>query len=281
MFSFLKQNWFRIGMLFCALLIAFSSVYYYVYLPTKTKEVSQPILQVANPETKEDLSRSAKAEEEKVNKLSTGVDLGYFKSILGEPVFVNNVGEPQDILDIYKRSEQCKNSQEQKEFIFVNNLFFVQAITNKNNAVIEYAVTTRRADFNPKFKFWNGEREVEVVLGKSNFFAAISDPPEKIDYYCGAHNFGYDEEHYFGNPGNYQSYIFANNQAGIPGSTIACAINSLQNSPTPISPDRPELKELRKKAIINTYAVTAPQVDIENLCFGIGPTYDQVRVLGK
>ena len=124
---------------------------------------------------------------------------------------------------------------------------------------------------------------MEIILGKSNFFDTISDSPQKIEYYCGAHDFGYAEEHYFGNPGHYQSYILASNQCGTgtPNHEIACEVNSLQKSPTPVSPKSEELKKIRKTAIINTYAITAPLVDIEDVCFGIGPTYNQVRVLDK
>jgi len=208
----------------------------------------------------------------KFAKLSAGVNINYFKNILGlEPVFINSPSGEKD----------CKQKNEQKEFIFVNDLFYIQAIVGKDESVIEYAITTKSKDFNPEFNFWNGTKEAKVTLGKTRFLEAVSNPPEKIDYSCGAHNYEYSEEHYFGNPSNYQYFILANNQAGIPSSDTACKLQNSQSSPNPIPPDSKEAQNARRDGLINTFSVTAPFVSMQDLCFNIGPSYNQVRVLDK
>lgn len=205
---------------------------------------------------------------EEIASLAASVHIGYFTERLGSPVFVNT------------------SDAGAKEYVFVNKYFYVQAITDTEGQVQRYAVTTRDKEFNPSFKLFDGQ---EIVLGKSHFSDIECG---KITSLWGAHDFHYDEEFYFGNPGNYQSFFFALNESGYPGieheddDNFAFPIEIESTKP---SCDDGAVQKFRKKAIINTYAVTAPYVgfseesdeEATSLGFGIGPNYNQVRILPR
>lgn len=208
---------------------------------------------------------------ENINLLSAGVDLTYFIDILGNPTFINN-------------------KEAISESIFVNDDFYIQAYTDNNKSVLAYSVTTRKKSFNPEIKLgpYSSNEEVKIIqLGKSKFIE-IGDP-EKITSYNGAHNFYYSEEYYFGNPGNYQSYIFSLNESGY----LDIEYENDKNFYAPPYVDKytdnddiatnEEIKQFRNNAIINTYTITAPFVGINNLLDGLefGPDYNQVRILKK
>jgi hypothetical protein len=85
--------------------------------------------------------------------------------------------------------------------------------------------------------------------------------------------FPYFEESYFGNPANYQTFIFAINDAGY----IHHPLISGREEP---SIDDPNVKEFRREAVINTYTITAPNASGEDLKgFWFGPNYNQVRIV--
>jgi hypothetical protein len=192
-----------------------------------------------------------------LNRLSAGVSIGYFQNILGPAAF-----------------ERTVNSL--FEHVFVNPLFYVQAIS-KERTVVSFSVTTRRRWFNPALKLGPYSLTGEVVsvrLGKTRFAEMDSfAKPKEIGCSVGRRRFEYHEEFYFGNPGNYQEFVLSVNDAGFRHHPF---ISSL----APLSLDDPAVESFRREAVINTYTITAPLVSANDLK-GIsrGPSYDQVRVL--
>lgn len=103
--------------------------------------------------------------------------------------------------------------------------------------------------------------------------------PDKCFYSQGARRFSYYETRWFGNPGHYQTYFVALNDAGY--------YDDYWKFPYPVqgdnlSADQPEVAAFRSDARINTYGVTAPHFSVDDLKqVWIGPDHDQVRILGS
>src|SRR3989344_390566 len=87
----------------------------------------------------------------KLEQLATSTTIAWFSNMLGTPVFTNERGAFV-------------------QYVYVNPLFYVDAIANKNHKVISYSVTTRHADFNPKLKLGPYSTDgvsVDVKLGQT------------------------------------------------------------------------------------------------------------------
>lgn len=175
-------------------------------------------------------------------------------------------------------AEQAKSESHrtrQVEYIFVDESFFVQAITTSEGEVIAYSVTTRTRHFNPKLVLRSFG--VTVQLGRTRFaqLNALRNPVRLISA-VGARRFHYGEIYYLGNPGKYQTFVFSLNDAGYL-SIPHTGIHFLMERP---DFDDARLKAFRNDAVINTYTVTAPNVGVEDLGpIRFGANLDQVRTL--
>lgn len=207
--------------------------------------------------------------------MSADVNIEYFKEILNNPVFVNEYGFGYT------------------ENIFIDDYFYIQAVTDLPGRVLFFSITTRKEDFNPVLPLGfhlYGRDPIEITLGKSKFEDLNSlGTPNKIMSYLGAHDLFYGEEYSFGNASNYQIYIFSLNKSGYPVTGID---QKDDFSPPPVDDplkevdlNKDKVKNFRNKSIINTYTVTAPFVGTEKLfcdCNNFmpyGPDYNQIRIL--
>ena len=209
-----------------------------------------------------------------ISGLNAGVHIDNFKNIFGTPLFVNGT-----LI---------------KEYIFVNNYFYLQAITDSSGTILAYSITIREKNFNPQIDlgpYTSNNISKKIILGETTYLglADFSDPNE-IFSYVGAHNYHYTEGYYFGNPGKYQTFIFSTNESGYNKEDHTDLLPLNSNDAT-ISNSK--IKEFRSEETINTYTVTAPLVDKEDLNlrgyifynydnddgFLLGPSYNQVRVL--
>lgn len=218
-----------------------------------------------------------------ISKLAAEEQIGYFNSALGQPVFKNAVGT----LD---------------EFIYVNKYFFVQALCDKGGRVVLYSITTRSKDFNPVFTraSYSGSQssskitkvDQKIILGETSFTLAayILGVPDGLKSFAGVRRYGYSEAYYFGNPGNYQYFIFSQNDAGVNINntyldrqlTIGLfdVSNMINPTKTTLTLSEKDISSYREKAIINTYTVTSPNFDIKSFNdIPIGVNGDQTRVL--
>jgi hypothetical protein len=177
-----------------------------------------------------------------LRRLSAGVNINYFREILGSPVFVNV-------------------KEDKRESVFVNKHFYVQAIADLTESVLAFSVTTRSSRFNPVLKLgpYSASREVlHVRLGRTKFAALDSFAKlTSIFSSLGARRFHYHEEYYFGNPGDYQTFIFGVNDAGCcPWSGFGRWGSALRPRPTVSDGwnniEEPEVQSFRREAVINT-----------------------------
>lgn len=211
----------------------------------------------------------------RLDRLSADTNINYFIDMIGNPVFINNVSD---------------ENKKYKEYIFVDKLFYVQAITDIDDKVLVYSITTRDKNFNPKLKLW----DVTIELGKTKFseLDSLGYDPVRVVSFLAAHDFHYGEEYYFGNPANYQSYVFSLNESGYWG----IAYNGEEDFVAPphdpwidgiIDKENEEIKNFRENSVINTYTITSPllanfrekdgTIDLPTSQYG--PSWNQVRVL--
>ena len=132
---------------------------------------------------------------EKLNKLATQVQIDYFTKLLSDPVFIN---KSEDKVYI--------------EYIYVNEDYYVQVITDNNKKVLAFTVVSRKKDFNPILDYSGGEY---TLLKNSLADVRKNGNPENCYLNIPASGpFSYYEDYYYGRPGLYQTYRVGNAQAG-------------------------------------------------------------------
>lgn len=134
---------------------------------------------------------------ERLLTLAPTMQIDYFIEQLGTPAFRSTKGEREDL-------------------VWVHPDAFIRAVAEEGTVVV-YAITTRTKRFAPTFMrahtvSQDGQR-LEVQLGRSRF-SDLPYLPDRIVGAVGARRWGYSEFRYFGNPGGYQTYAYALNQAG-------------------------------------------------------------------
>ena len=99
--------------------------------------------------------------------------------------------------------------------------------------------------------------------------------------FTGAHNFYYSEEYYFGNPGYYQSWIFALSGSGFLGLNYENSENFVvppgRRNIENVDIKEEDIKIFRSKAIINTYTITSPLLNFD---YNSYPN-DRLRLIGS
>ena len=185
----------------------------------------------------------------KIQNLSANVHISKFTEAFGNPAIINNV-----------EKDKLKN------YVYINKLFYVDVLTNLDDKVMSYAVTTRNRDFSPTITIpvteYNG-KPTQITLNKStpaDISPFIENQPMGTFPTCtaifGVRRFWYFEGLYKGNPNNYQSVYYGINDAGIINdsdiTTLAKAVGNGSTECTNVP------SEFRKTAKINTFMVTAP-----------------------
>jgi len=193
-----------------------------------------------------------------ISRLTAAVTITYFIEILGSPTFINTMADS-------------------KQYIFVDKLFYVGVFVDENEKVTAFSVTTRSESFNPILKlgpYSLDSSELKITLGKSKFTDIDYLGHEgKVFSSLGARRAWYVETYYFGNPGNYQTYSFSQNQAGFLNDTKFEAVHNLGAETS----SDPRLQKFRKNNVVNTYTITEPLLVIDSI--DASPDYDQVRIL--
>lgn len=142
--------------------------------------------------------------ESRLLTLLPGVQIGFFVSALGPFAFKN----PSAHTDHYT---------------FVDEMFYVDAVTDKEERVLTYSVTTRDVQFRPRL--W-GKNLPDLSPRPAGFGSPLGDKtfaelcndrwtlPIGIIGNLAARRFAYFEAHYYGNPGHYQTYLVGISDAG-------------------------------------------------------------------
>ena len=181
---------------------------------------------------------------ERLARLAPGAQLSFFASVHGEPPAIKST-LTRDVYEVVttghplfepKLSDEVDESHEVLvsatfvECIFIDRFYYLQTISDADETVLAFSVTTRRKRFRPRFEAPTGmsplqrikwRRQVgepfrplfRVRLGRTRF----SDlDPEDADDFAGPHfqatwavrTFRYSELNYYGNPGGYLTYVF-------------------------------------------------------------------------
>ncbi len=141
------------------------------------------------------------ARNETLSRLAPGVQVGYFEAVLGSPIF-RTAGQSHD------------------ESVWLDRFFYVQTLSTKEGRVDLYTVTARSREFSPSLwgqtVYWSlDNNSADLRIGGFTFDGfPMKERPDGILAWLGARRFHWAECYYFGNPGLYQTYFVALNDAG-------------------------------------------------------------------
>jgi len=136
----------------------------------------------------------------RLDRLACGVTGEYVTSLFGPPVFRRYVSEIRG------------GPAEVSERIYRTRHAWVQAIVSDGDDAVQCSSITVT---DPKFRF----RIRRLIFGSLDIrpgaarFGDVSDSHDGWRSVTGARRFAYAESHYFGNPGAYQAYVLAFNDA--------------------------------------------------------------------
>jgi hypothetical protein len=256
-------------------------------------------------------------------RLGTGAHLSFFVSVLGEPPamrssivkadYVEWVSSDDADFDTSAEPQTRLVSRHFEVSTFIDRDYYVQTITDDDETVLAFSVTTRSRRFHPVYQVhrklgvierWRWRRRwgqayrplVNIKLGKTTF--ADLDPKDPDQFAgphfrisVGAHNYFYSEMAYLGNPGGYQSFAWTASDVAGQG-RFAFNIRVAEEAggeewPHPDHQvDQPEWHEMvrtqhfRRETTITTYTVIHPQLSLENYPLNrFGPHENDVRLL--
>lgn len=248
-----------------------------------------------------------------LRRLGTGARLEFFESVLGEPPAIT----ARHILQSEVRDDDGRTTSTSTTAVlahyFIQADHYVQAITDTDETVLAFSVTTRSAWFRPtftapapmgvsarvrtwlRFHYWP-KPLLKIKLNRTRF--AQADPPQGDDTtpddlatvgiyaWMGARSWGYSEQHYFGNPGHYQTFVLSAN-SNVPFDSadtdslheIASGLHGGFDDGTASTTGA--ARRFRKRSVVTTYSVLSHQLDAHvyarHLFFG--PHGDEVRTL--
>ena len=192
-----------------------------------------------------------------LSKVTTDIQIDYLKKYIGEAAILN-----------------FSEDKKQKEYIFVDSAYYVQAITNLDDKILSYAITIRKKGFNPVLRI----RGIEFQLGKTTFYNKGDKP---VDCFAMAGNTApsYYFESYGGeNWTTYQDYMLGYNDAGNGDHGIVDV--TLSNPTKPVKDSKYSCRmpsdEDRKKFTINTLIVSQAGFKSE---FGYGVNRREMEFL--
>lgn len=242
----------------------------------------------------------------RLRRLGTNAHLSFFEAVLGGPPAIRRSveGKRTDYVEDGQDFRKVEHPRTFREYIWIESDYYLQAVTDQEDTVQAFSVTTRDAHFNPRFRalsnyfvqdWWilrklklgRQLRTFDLRLAKTHFSAL--EQPERIDAYMGAHTFGYSERHYYGNPEGYQHFVCTVNDAGVQA-WDATQVLFDSDGPWDITwgtdwENDPAFEEFerviafRKAATINTFTVIGPDLDADDYPVTYGPHEHHVRTI--
>lgn len=263
-------------------------------------------------------------------RLGTGAQLSFFESVLREPpamrwtitseardvVYADDPRFDPALADFDNPVQEVVEERSYIECFFVDRDYYVQTISDADETVLSFSVTTRSKRFRPTFEMpygmtWRARRRwrkaageryepfQRVTLGRTRFSDLDPDDPEDFagphfKIRVGARVFFYDEFHSYGNPGHYQTFVFSASVAAGPapfGDIVAARAEvGSEEWPNPTDDDDPRswkdfpvTAQFRRDTAITTYTVIGPAMTfaVENYPSTFGPHGDEVRTLPR
>lgn len=171
-----------------------------------------------------------------------GNSLGYIKSKLDEPIYINT-------------------SENETEMVFSFKYFYIQVVLNDKNHVKQYTVTSKSEKFHPVIPYIN------IPLGHP--YEDYGD----LQYYMSGMSsklFYYIEGEYLAFPGNYNYLFLSYNQSGVEymENEFINVGHADYQSPPPIK----EIANFRKNSAPNSFTISSDEFDLEST-LGIGIDY--------
>jgi hypothetical protein len=197
------------------------------------------------------------------------------------------------------------------ECVFVAPDYYVQTITDLDDTVLAFSVTTRSPRFRPTYalpfrckrlrtrhlwRFKHRSRPlINVELGRTRFAdprirSPIDLDPSHFRVTLGARNWSYSEIRYLGNPGFYLTVVLtaSNVAGGMPVGDVAQVQRQLGGARKP-DPDNvdlepawenmPAFQQFRSETVVSTYTVIGLGLWVENYPSTFGASLDDVRTL--
>ncbi|HEY7118038.1 MAG TPA: ETEC_3214 domain-containing protein [Tepidisphaeraceae bacterium] len=183
--------------------------------------------------------------------------------------------------------------------LYVLDDVYVQAATDRHGNVSRFDITTRSQRFTPRLSMGNAG---DVILGRTTYGELPEGLANGVLAWVGARRWSYAEAYYFGNPGYYQTWVVASNDAGVPGASpqLPQVIEAL-NAPGELvatfgsfrpreervpPPDdmphcwytRPPIAAFRAETAFNTLSVSGRHLPPDP---NPGPDHDHVRVFER
>lgn len=263
---------------------------------------------------------------DRLARLATGAQLSFFIAVLGEPPAMRKTIDKNDFVEIATADDpdfdpaladpdelahEVIRPHSFTECFFLDRDYFVQTISDYDDTVLAYSVTTRRRRFAPTFETparfdwldrWRWRRRFggkytplfKIRLGRTRF--ADLDPNDPDDFAgphfkvaAGARSFAYSELHYFGNPGLYQTFVFTASSAAwdAPAGLAFRVVEEIHGEEEWPSPetndlsweDMPATQRFRRETVITTYTVIGGDLWERNYPSSFGPHGDEVRTL--
>lgn len=240
----------------------------------------------------------------RISRMGTGAQLPFFTSVLGEPpavqhsVIKDNYMVPVDRDDPEWDPDRHQHKAQPQEFVvsvFIDRDYYVQTISDDDQTVLAYSVTTRSRRFRPLLRpvpaYGLRERfrlrrdgsyrrlQPRIVLGRTRFADLDATEPDhfappRLRFRLGAHNFDYSETAYYGLPGRYQSFVWSASDVARQGSlgSVGEARSGLpydgwsRIGSSDAWPDWSELVErrFRRETAITTYTVCDVRLQLDN-----------------
>jgi hypothetical protein len=257
-------------------------------------------------------------------RLGTGAHLSFFVAVLGEPPAMTSTVIKDDYIEYVRPGDPdwddgAPGGQERRvgrAFLvstFIDRDYYVQTISDDDNTVLAFSVTTRSRRFQPVLQVprppgplvrWRWRRihgrpylaPVYVRLGHTSF--ADLDSPDRESFspphfriMMGAHNHAYSEIVYKGNPGYYQTFVWTASDAARQGRfgkgmLVAQEIEGDEWPKPDGGGDEPEWSDMRetqrfrRETVITTYTVIGVSLGLENYPIDrFGPHENLVRTL--
>lgn len=171
------------------------------------------------------------------------------------------------------------------EWVWVDDLYYVQAVSDLDGSVFRWAVTTRRQRFRPRFVMAAlSGNPIAVTLNKTRF-SELGSTVEQVHGGLGARRWSYSEQHYFGNPGNYQRFFAAISDTAwartgdVVAMSKALAERAAKRGGASTVVDREPMRTFRVESAPNTYGEAAPRWASFPDHFSVGPDQDHIRVI--
>jgi hypothetical protein len=235
--------------------------------------------------------------DKKLNSLNVEVNIGYFDSVLGFPAIKNTRKLKQkyysfESIEDLENPKEVEESFTYKEYFYISESYYVQAVTDEKDKVGMYSITSRSENYIPEIKSDLGEL---VRLGKSTY-GDMKKKPRKVAGLLGMNlkHFNYYEVFLF-DPGNYRYVVYSSNPNGYFENvgSLDWEIRDLFAKGFSVDdndfPMHEKHKEFRAATTINTYSVTTPWfqgIDLsdDGVNYGgsqinFGPHVDQVSMI--